>query len=71
MLIKPCTLLIVKVILRETDDRILEQIPLSNYTMQRRLYDISHGIKLQVVSEIEEAPSSLFAIQLDESTDVS
>jgi hypothetical protein len=45
MLIKPCTLLVVKGILRESEDRKVEQIPLSNDTVQRLLYDISYGIK--------------------------
>jgi hypothetical protein len=53
MLIKPCTLLIVKGILRESEERKVEHITLWNDTMQRRLYDISFGIKLQVLSEIK------------------
>jgi hypothetical protein len=70
MQINPCTLLTGKGILRKTTDRKVEQIPLSNDTVQSLIYDISYGITQQVDSAIEEALSSLFAIQLDESTDV-
>ena len=45
-------------------------MPLSNDTVQRRIYDIADDIEQQVVAEIRGEPLNKFAIQLDESTDV-
>ena len=47
----------------------LNVIPLSDNTVQRHISDISDDIKDQVINEIKEAET--FAIQLDESTDIS
>ena len=44
-------------------------MPLSNNTVQRRIYDIADDIEQQVVAEKRGAPLNKFAIQLDESTD--
>ena len=49
--------------------RKLDDICVSNDTLSRRINEISLNIKEQVVDEIKKSP--LFAIQLDESTDVS
>ena len=49
--------------------RKLDDISVSNDTVSRRIKEISQNIKEQVVDEIKKFPS--FAIQLDESTDVS
>ena len=46
-------------------------VPLSNDTVHQRICDIAKGIEQQVVTEIRGAPLNKFAIQLDESTDVS
>ena len=41
---------------------------MSNDTIKSRIVDMSNNIKLQVISKIQASP--MFAIQLDESTDV-
>ncbi len=46
-----------------------QQIPLSDNTVSRRIEEISTDIKEQVISEIKD--TGLFALQLDESNDVS
>jgi hypothetical protein len=43
-------------------------IPLSNYTIEWRISDISECAETQLIEEIQE--SKLFAVQLDESTDI-
>ncbi|KAK4324248.1 hypothetical protein Pmani_005088 [Petrolisthes manimaculis] len=48
----------------------LETLPLSDNTVQRRIADMSTDITDQVVSEIKTAPLGTFALQLDETTDV-
>ena len=42
----------------------------SNNTIQRRISEMAEDIKQRVVAEIQAAPLKMFAIQLDESTDV-
>ena len=44
-------------------------ISLSNNTVQQRIEDIAIDIEQQVIEEVKKSP--YFAIQLDESTDVS
>ena len=45
-------------------------IPHSNDTVRRRIVDMSDDVKQQVIAELKKAPFGKFAIQLDESTDV-
>ena len=57
----------VRLVVGEDVARKLDDISVSNDTVSRRINEISLNIKEQVVDEIKK---SLFAIQLDESTDV-
>ena len=70
-LIKPCVLKMADIMLGKDAERKLASIPLSNSTIQRRIKDLSDDIKCQVVEEIKNAAFGLFAIQIDESTDIS
>jgi len=46
----------------------ISKIPLSNNTIQRRILDLSDNIEENVISKFH---NSLFALQVDESTDIS
>uniref|UniRef100_UPI00358F171D protein FAM200C-like n=1 Tax=Myxine glutinosa TaxID=7769 RepID=UPI00358F171D len=70
-LIKPCTLLIVEWVLGKAEARKVEQVSLSNNTVQHRIRDMSEDVKQQIINEIKAAPFGLFSFQLAESTDVS
>jgi hypothetical protein len=48
----------------------LQPLSLSNDTIRRRLEDMAYDILSRVVDEIKSCPSSMFSIQLVESTDV-
>ena len=67
-LIKPSMLKMVSLVLGEASAAKMRQVSLSNNTVQRRIADMSEDVKQQVFDEINQSP--LFAIQLDESTDV-
>jgi hypothetical protein len=69
-LIKPCTLMMVELVLGKEAEKKMAAVPLSNSTVQRRINDMADDIKDQVVQEIKMSPLGMFAIQLDESTDV-
>ena len=69
-LIKPCVLKMADIMLGKDAERKLASISLSNSTIQR-IKDLSDDIKCQVVEEIKNAPFGLFAMQIDESTDIS
>ena len=66
---KPCLLKTAKLVLRGASVAKLKQISLSNNTIERRILDMSEGVKKQVVNEIKASP--MFSFQVDESTDVS
>ena len=59
------------IVLGKEEEKKLAAILLSNNTIQRQIKDLSLDIKSQVVQEIKITPFGLFAIQLDESTDMS
>ena len=52
-------------------ERKLNNISLSDNTVQSRILDFSEDIKNQTVEQIKVSPSGWFCLQLDESTDVS
>ncbi|XP_067943030.1 protein FAM200C-like [Watersipora subatra] len=68
-LIKPCTLMMAEHILGKEAEK-LAAVSLSKNTVQRRISNIANDINDQVVQQIKLSPFGLFAIQLDESTDV-
>ncbi len=70
-LIKPCTLKMVKRVLGDASERKIQQMSLSNDTVKRRINEISDDIKEKVIQEIKSSPTGMFAIQVDESMDVS
>lgn len=67
-LIKPCLLDAVTLVIGEQHVAKIKQISLSNTTIQSRICEMSADILATVISEIKESP--MFALQLDESTDV-
>ena len=67
-LIAPCVEIIVKRMLGEDHSKKVAQVSLSNTTIQRRILHLDEDIEDQVVAAINKSP--VFAIQLDESTDV-
>ena len=68
-LVKPCLIEAVRLVLGEEQAKKMKQIPLSNDTVKRRIAEMSSDILEQVTTELKSSPS--FAIQLNESTDVS
>lgn len=68
-LIKPCLLDITIELLGPSAAKKMNDLPLSNDTISRRINDISVDIEEQVIDKIKL--SKWFSIQLDESTDVS
>ena len=71
-LVKPSALAMVRNVLGEESERKIKAIPLSDNTVQRRIDLMANDIKEQVVTEVKDKSLfGLFALQLDESTDVS
>ena len=62
----------IRIVLGEESERKIKAIFLSENTVQRRIALIANDIKEQVVTEVKDKSLlELFALQLDESTDVS
>ena len=68
-LLKPCILASVKLMLGERASQTMKQISLSNDTIKSRIHEMSKNIKSKVIWKINF--SLVFALQLDESTNVS
>ena len=69
-LLKPCILESVKLVLVEKASQTMKQISLSsNDTIITRIHEMSDNIKSKVLCKIDFSP--VFALQLDESTDIS
>ena len=71
-LVKPSATAMVRIVLGEESERKKKAIPSSDNTVQRRIALIANDIKAQVVTKVKDKSLfGLFALQLDESTDVS
>jgi zinc finger BED domain-containing protein 5/7/8/9 len=68
--IMPCAKDIVRHIFGEDAMKKLNPISLSNDTVHRRIKEMSADILSQVIHEMKTAPLGLFALQVDETTDV-
>ena len=58
----------VKIMLGDKAEQKISKIPHSDNTIQRRILDLSDNIEENVISKFQ---NSLFALQVDESTDIS
>ena len=67
-LLKPCILESVKLMLGEKASQTMKRISLSNDTIKSRIHEMSENIKSKVILKINSSP--VFALQLDETTDV-
>ena len=67
-LVKPCAVTMVKLVLRESTGKKIEQISLSGDTIRIRISHMTLDVKQPVIEEIKA--SSLYAFQVDKSTDV-
>ena len=71
-LVKASALAMVRNVLGEESERKIKAIPLSDNTVQRKIDLMANDIKEQVATEVnDKSLFGLFALQLDESTDVS
>ncbi|XP_023210685.1 zinc finger BED domain-containing protein 5-like [Centruroides sculpturatus] len=68
-LILPAALDMVEIMLGRQEASKLKSIPLSDNTIERRINDMASDIREQVVEKLKKSPH--FALQFDESTDVS
>lgn len=67
-LVKPAAKLMTKIMLGEKAERVIDKIPLSNDTVQRRIKSMAYNVEEQLLSRVRD--SKYFALQLDETTDV-
>uniref|UniRef100_A0A673IJH3 HAT C-terminal dimerisation domain-containing protein n=1 Tax=Sinocyclocheilus rhinocerous TaxID=307959 RepID=A0A673IJH3_9TELE len=68
-LVIPCAVDMCREVLGESAANKIKEIPLSNDTVSRRIIDMSDDIETQLLDRVRASP--LFAIQIDESTDIS
>ncbi|KAI6656267.1 Zinc finger protein [Oopsacas minuta] len=68
-LLKPCILSAAKFVLGEESAKKLSKISLCDSTVKFRIDELADDIKIQVVEKVKHSP--FFAIQCDETTDVS
>ncbi|KAB0790827.1 hypothetical protein PPYR_15129, partial [Photinus pyralis] len=68
-LILPAALDMVEIMVGQPEANKLKSIPLSDNTISRRINDMANDIREQVVEKLNKSPH--FALQFDESTDVS
>ena len=59
---------VVKIVIGEKESKKLDAVSLSNNTVKRRIADMSNDVFQQIVHQVKK--SSLYSIQLDESTDI-
>ena len=69
ILLKPCILESVKLVLGEKASQTMKQISLSDDTIKPQIHEMSDDIKSKLLWKIDS--SSVFALQLVESTDIS
>lgn len=67
-IILPACCEVVKIMFGEDYEKEVRKIPLSNNTISRRIEDMSKDVEIQVNEKLKEV--DFFALQLDESTDV-
>lgn len=67
-LVLPCAKIMVECLFGEKESKKLDKIPLSNDTVTRRIDDIAQQVKQSLIEIIKK--SRFFALQLDESTDL-
>lgn len=68
-IILPSAIILCKRMLGDEAARIISTVPLSNNTVQRRISDMANNIEDTLMVRLSK--SDMFAIQLDESTDIS
>ena len=59
---------VIKVMIEKRESKKLNSVSPSATTMKRRILDMSHDVLEQIVGHVSTSP--LYAIQLDESTDI-
>ncbi|GBN20831.1 Zinc finger BED domain-containing protein 5 [Araneus ventricosus] len=69
LLIKPCVHDIVSCVLGGSYSKQVESVSLSNNNVKKRIIDIADDIELELISRLQAC--NAYALQLDESTDVS
>ncbi|GBP67529.1 Zinc finger BED domain-containing protein 5 [Eumeta japonica] len=67
-LIKPCVLDITKCMFDEKSVKHVSTVPLSNDTVSRLIHDLATYVKQEIITRLQK---TRFALQMDESTDVS